>query len=132
MGCMQSKNKKAAEANNFQELIPMTPTRASAREGNGSPRPLISLPIMAGYPIMYEHTGTGLPRPMTSAGVPNIPVISITQDVIVAEQDAPAANPGDTADQVGGDDAASKGVTTTTVEGGDKAVVTTPANKNDI
>lgn len=68
----------------------------------------ISLPI--GHPPLYEHSGAGMPgliRPQTSSGIPGIPPIpriDITHDVIVEQDEAPVANPGTTTtDQVGGD-----------------------------
>ncbi|UPK99260.1 hypothetical protein LCI18_010195 [Fusarium solani-melongenae] len=130
MGCGLSKQQRPAEPNYVgTELIRMAPPtrRPGFRPDYSPPRGRV-IAIPAGNPPLYEHVNAGLngmSRPGTSSGIPTIPRIDITYDVIVEQDEALPVLPAGDSGQVGADEAANKATTTTTVKASDKAATGT-------
>ncbi|KAI8691696.1 hypothetical protein LRP88_08957 [Fusarium phalaenopsidis] len=135
MGCGLSKEQRPSEANYVgTELIRMAPPtrRPGFRPDYSPPRGRVT-PVPVGNPPLYEHVNAGLPgmsRPGTSSGIPTIPRIDITHDVIVEQDEALPALPAGATDQVGADEAANKATSTTIVEAGNKIATVAPKDAN--
>lgn len=114
----------------------MSLTRINRRPGfrpdYSPPRGRVAVPV-GNPPPMYEHVNAGLngiSRPMTSSGIPTIPRIDITHDVIVEQDEAPPALPPRPTEQVGAEDAVNQATTTTTIQAGDKVATGTVKDSN--
>ncbi|KAI8688965.1 hypothetical protein NCS55_00151900 [Fusarium keratoplasticum] len=135
MGCGLSKEQRPSEANYVgTELIRMAPpTRRPGFRPDCSPPRGRVIPMPVGNPPLYEHVNAGLPgmsRPGTSSGIPTIPRIDITHDVIVEQDEALPVLPAGDSDQVATNEATNKATTTTTVEAGNKVATVAPKDAN--